>query len=238
MLASAEAERTRLFVLIDAEVRTNPSNPSVVKDSIYTYLREKIPGLAVSIFDVDTYDHESGALSAEQLHAGSIKIWSSRFSEPDSTVPGRSWSLELTLGEDGQRNFFGSRLSCFSRHLDFYFNPAVPRVYRELVHQNILFGDGIRLSRTPVDVFNDDDVEWLVALMNNPRRVRNIIVLSADAYGMCAANPNLFADRLCGVAHVVRIYPDASFKLSDTIGKYLSIFDSGIRIYRPMMVLS
>jgi hypothetical protein len=106
-------------------------------------------------------------------------------------------------------------------------------VYRELVSQHILFGDGIRLSRTPIDVSNEDDVEWLVALLNNPRRVRNIIVLSADAYGTCAINPNVFADRLCGVAHVVRIYPEASFKLSDMIGKYLSIFDSGIRIYKP-----
>lgn len=109
----------------------------------------------------------------------------------------------------------------------------MPRVYRELVSQHVLYGDGIRLSRTPVDIVSDDDVEWLVALINNPRRERDIIALSSDTDGVCIVNPNIFADRLCGVSHVVRIYPDASFKLSDTIGKYLSIFDLGIRIYRP-----
>lgn len=132
----------------------------------------------------------------------------------------------------GGKNF-GSRLSCFSRHLDFYSDPAVPRVYRELVSQGVLYGDGIKLSRAPIDVLTDDDVEWFVALLNNPRRQQDIIALSADNYGTCAINPNIFADRLCGVAHVIRIYPQASFKLSDTIGKYLSIFNSGIRIYRP-----
>jgi hypothetical protein len=35
------------------------------------------------------------------------------------------------------------------------------------------------------------------------------------------------------VAHVCRIYPNASFLLSKAVGKYLSVFDSGIRIYRP-----
>ena len=70
-------------------------------------------------------------------------------------------------------------------------------------------------------------------MINNPKRGRNIIALSADEYGVCAANPNVFANRLSGVSHVVRIYPDASFRLSDIVGKYLSIFDCGIRIYRP-----
>ena len=162
-----------------------------------------------------------------------MEIWSSRLNEPDSNTPGRFWSLELTIGANEKRKFFSSRLSVFSRHLDFYAEPAVPRVYRELVSYQVLYGDGIRLSRSPIDITNDDDVYWLVALINNPRRQRDIIVLSSDAYGICAANPNLFADKLCGVAHVVRIYPEASFKLSDALGKYLSVFDLGIRVYRP-----
>jgi hypothetical protein len=234
MPTSATAERTRLFVMTDAEVKTNRAEDvSAVRESIFSYLSEKLPGLPNEIFEVDSYDHESGMLSTEYLQTSSLRIWSGRFTEPDSAVAGRSWSLELTVSEFNGRQFFDSRLSCFSRHLDFYFDPAVPRVYRDLVSRNILFGDGIRLSRRPIDVTNEDDIAWLVALINNPRRMRNIIVLSCDSYGDCADNPNLYADRLCGVAHVVRIYPSASFGLSNTIGKHLSVFDSGIRNYTP-----
>jgi hypothetical protein len=232
MLATTgDTERTRLFVLIDAEIRT--AAETAVQDSVFSYLSEKVPGLSPNIFEVHSYDHESGLLSTERINTSTLNIWSGRLTEPDANIPGRSWLLELTISEAEGRKRFGSRLSCFSRHLDFYFNPAVPRVYRDLVSQGILFGDGIKLSRTPIDITNEDEVEWLVALITSQRRKRNIIVLSSDSSGHCAVNPDVFSDRLCGVAHVVRIFPTAAFRLSASIGRYLSVFDSGIRIYRP-----
>ncbi len=234
MLASSDTERTRLFVTIDAEVRAaRDEGEALVQGSIFSYLNEKVPGLPRNIFQLETFDHESGLLSAERIYTSTLRIWACRLSEPDSEVPGRSWSLELAVGENEGKLFFGSRLRCFSRHLDFHFDPAVPRVYRDLVSQNILYGDGIKLSRAPIDIESEDEVEWLVALISNPRRVRNIVTLSANGEGFCTVTPNRFAERLCGVAHVVRIYPNASFKLSDVLGAYLSVYDLGIRIYRP-----
>jgi hypothetical protein len=96
-----------------------------------------------------------------------------------------------------------------------------------------LYGDGIRLSRNPVDISSEEEVNWLVALINNQRRWRNVIVLSSNETGVCALDPFSISDQLCGTAHVVRIFPDASFELSRLIGKFHSVFDSGIRIYRP-----
>jgi len=130
--------------MIDAEVRAVRSEgESAVQDAIFSYVNEKVHGLPRGIFELDTFDHETGLLSSEYIHAGSTKMWGCRLSEPDSTVPGRSWFLELTVGENEMRKFFGSRLSCFSRHLDFQFDPGVPRVYGELVTQNILGLRGI-----------------------------------------------------------------------------------------------
>jgi hypothetical protein len=234
MLAQAETERTRLLVVIDAELRTTcAEEEKIVQEYIFSYLSEKVPNLPRGIFEVTSYDHDSGMFSSEMLQTTTLSIWSERLTEPDANTPGRSWSLELAVGKTLGREFFGSRLSCFSRHLDFSVELAVPRVYRDLVGQNVLYGDGIRLSRTPFDITTDDDVEWLVALINNPKRRRNIIALSSNEYGCCSANPKFFSDRLCGVAHVVRIYPEATFRLSELIGRYLSVFDLGIRIYVP-----
>jgi hypothetical protein len=188
--------------------------------------------------ELDSYDHESGLLSTETIATEALKLWCTRLTEPDSTVPGRSWSVELTVGALQEKAFFGLGLSCFSRNLDFTFDPAVPRIYKDVVSKNILFGDGIRLSRYAVDVESDDDVDWLVSLINNPNRRRNIVAISSDPTGSCAANPDRrFADRLCGVAHVVRIFPEATFLLSQKVGKYLSVFDLGIRIYKPTLRL-
>src|SRR5580658_5428516 len=138
MLATADTERTRLLALIDAEIRISRlEDETAVQNSIFSYLNEKVPNLPSNIFEIDSYDHESGLLSTEFIHTNELEIWSARLTEPDSQVPGRSWLLELTLSEAEGRRQFGSRLSCFSRHLDFYFYPAVPRVYRDLVSQGL-----------------------------------------------------------------------------------------------------
>lgn len=103
MLASVDAERTRMFVMTDAEVRTTPPNSSIVQEFIFSYLNEKLPGLPHNIFDVDTYDHDSGMFAVERIQRESLLVWSSRFTEPDLTVAGRSWTLELSLWEGNGR---------------------------------------------------------------------------------------------------------------------------------------
>jgi len=60
-----------------------------------------------------------------------------------------------------------------------------------------------------------------------------VIALAVDEQGQSAINGFALSHRLCGTAHVVRIFPEASFLLSDRIEKYLSVFDYGVRIYRP-----
>jgi hypothetical protein len=219
--------------VIDTEARPKGAGASAIEGFVLGYLAEKVPNLPKDALALTSYDHDSGLLSIERIASPELNIWAARLSEPDSTVPGRSWSLEFTVGELNKRIMLGSRLSCFSRNLDFDYDPGVPRVYKDLVAMGIIFGDGIKLSRSATDVRSQEEVDWLIALVANPNRSRSVIVLSSDERGVCSLNPNIFSDRLCAVAHVVRIFPDASFMLSDAVGKYLSVFDLGIRIYRP-----
>jgi hypothetical protein len=175
VLATADTERTRLVVVFDAEVHETSGETSAIEDFVLSYLQEKVPNLPKNILNIDSYDHESGLLSTERIRTDAFHIWSSRLMEPDASVPGRSWSVELSIGDIRGNSVFGSRVNCFSRHLDFVYEPAVPRVYRDVVSRGVLHGDGIRLSRNPFDITSDEDVEWLVALIKNPRRRRNII---------------------------------------------------------------
>jgi hypothetical protein len=223
----------RLIAVTHAEMRSPSSEViEVAKGYIFKYLRTKLPDLPNDVFSNSTYDSDAGDFSAERIQNDTLDIWSSRFTEPDSNVAGRTWSLELTIGKSTTGGLFGSRLVCMSRKLDFDFHPAVPIVYRELASENILFGDGVRLSAEPRDVTNESDSEWLVALINNPRRWRNVVVVAADDEGNTAINAESVARRLCGTAHVVKIFPAASFYLSDVISRHLSVFDRGVRIYR------
>jgi hypothetical protein len=235
VFAPSETERSRLFLVTHADVRGPNSDERVpaVEESVFLYLNYKVQNLPADLFSLGSYDHESGLLSTERVVSSSLKMWAGRLNEPDATVPGRSWSLEFILAEVGSNVTFASRLSCFSRHLDFYFEPAVPRVYKDLVSKKIIYGDGIRLARMPVDITNEVEVDSLLAQINNPKRSRDIIVVACDEQGSCIVNPDAFANRLCLIAHVVRLYPSASFRLSELVGKYFSVFDQGIRIYKP-----
>ena len=229
LLSKNEKERTKLLVVTDAEMRQS-NKLDVIQTAhkyIYEYLRTKAPDIPNDIFARESYDSESGLVSTEFIKQNDFEIWAGRLSEPDSTVAGRSWNLELTTGKTASGYRFGSRLSCFSRNLDFEYDPAVPRVYRQLASQGILHGDGVKLTSTPIDITGDDDVEWLLALVNNPRRWRNVITLAVDEQGHSSLDDFALSNRLCGAAHVVRIFPEASFLLSDRIEKYRSVFDYG-----------
>lgn len=233
MLATPAVEHTRLLLAIDSQIRDPSEKQEAVKREIFAYLNEKVPHLPSDIMHRDNFDHEAGLFSSELISTPDLEIWACRLNEPDSEIGGRSWILEIALANQAETALFGGRLSCFSRHGAFAFEPATPRLYRRLIEQSLLNGDGIRLSAHPHELHTDDDVEWLTSLVNNPRRWRNVIVFSCNEEGGCVVNPNFFSMRLAGVAHVAKIYPRASFALSAQVTRYLSVFDGGVRVYRP-----
>lgn len=223
-------------MVLAADVRAKQASESVnqVQEFVFKYLRSKVPNCPNDLFTRSSFDDDAAMLSSEVIETDTLKIWATRFNEPDRSVPGRSWATELLVAQvENGGVTFGSRLICSSRNLDFTFDPAVPRIYKDLVQNGLLFADGAKLSRWASDVSNEDEVDWLIALINSKRRSRDIIVLSCDQHGTCFLNPSLFSNRLSAVAHVVRIYPSASFLLSQKLGKYLSVFDTGVRVYKP-----
>lgn len=235
MLANGDSEKLKIFILTETVVKNDCTGNGAdsVRDKVFTYIRDKIPNVPNNIFELRSFDHDSGLLSTEYLKAPGLDMWACKLTEPDASVGGRSWSVEFLIGKHEKGVNFDSRLGCFSRRLDFDFEPAVPRIYRDLAESGLLYGDDVRLTRAPIDIQTDDEVEWLIALINNKRRWRNIIALSASDFGVCAINPRTLSERTAAVAHVIRIFPAAAYHLSNAIGKFHSVFDQGIRIYRP-----
>jgi hypothetical protein len=92
LLASADSERTRLFAVTDAEIKAPSAKRGIeiAKDYIFVYLKEKVPNLPDNLFDLDSFDHDSGLVSTERLTSNSINIWATKLTEPDSSIAGRS----------------------------------------------------------------------------------------------------------------------------------------------------
>jgi hypothetical protein len=204
-----------------------------VKGSVISYITQKLGHLPADIVSLDQYESRDGSLSIETLQIDSGSIWAIRFSEPDDQTPGRSWSVEISIGRLSKEILVGFRLNCFSRNYDFEFNNSVPRVLRSLVN-NFSYSDyGYKLSQKPIMIQSSSDSEFLYGMINSAKRWRNIVAVSCDDNFDSLVNYTGLAYKLSGAAHVVAINPSASFHLSSMVGKELSIFDRAVRIYRP-----
>jgi len=180
-----------------------------------------------------TFETSDGSVAADGFDLEVGNLWGMRFTEPDAQRAGRTWTVEVSLGATSGNLLFGCRLSCFSRDYDFGFQPAVPAVLRDIVKDRHLASYGFMLSSSPATIESNADVEGLEALLRSPRRWRNVIVASCDDDFSTLVDVDRLAFRLAGVAHVIRISSRASFELSDRIGSHLSVYDQGVRTYRP-----
>ncbi len=79
----------------------------------------------------------------------------------------------------------------------------------------------------------EQEVEELVELLTSPTRSRPVLVLTSEDDGDPADDPERLAAELCGAAHVVRLEPDATFGLTERVGRSLNVFAGAVRCYRP-----
>ncbi len=79
----------------------------------------------------------------------------------------------------------------------------------------------------------DEQVEELVELLTSPARSHPVLVLTAEGDGEPADDPERLAAELCGAAHVVRLEGDATFALTERVGRSLNVFAGAVRCYRP-----
>jgi hypothetical protein len=163
--------------------------------------------------------------------------WVARLDHPDTAVPGRTWSTEVTVGVSPQGAQFGVRLSCVSRREDPDVELSTPGIVHQLADRPGLEEFGAHLTSEPWLLESSGDVLRLLALMENPARTRPIYVISLpDGKNDPAAgllDCSTLARRCLGFAHVVMLPSALSFELTDQVGREHSVFGGAVRSYFP-----
>lgn len=235
MLSSNTVPKTRLILATSGTVTGNGSAADTyenVRDQIVDYVRRKIGDTPHDLKSMASYEKLDGSVAATSLSTEDGSIWIVRFNEPDDGTPGRSWVVELSAGLFGSEVLIGCRLYCYSRNYDFEFERNVPRILRIVLNKTGLLEYGIRLRSVATKIETAEDVNFLAKLIRNADRWRNVVVISCDDTYRSLVDPDSLAKALSGVAHVFFIAPQASFLLSSALGKQLSVFDRGIRVYK------
>jgi hypothetical protein len=175
-------------------------------------------------------------LTYKLFDGGAEKVGQIEWSFP-AEAPGLRWRNEVTIGGLGTRNCIEHLVSVEST--DYQVSPASlplgsPGVIRRLCTAHTVLVGEMRLRAEPyaVDIRN---AEEFLTLLESPLRRLPIIFVAPYA----SSQPNLvdsesLAQRIAGVAIVVRATDgDVTWKIADRLGRTLSCFDGGVRIYWP-----
>jgi hypothetical protein len=163
--------------------------------------------------------------------------WVARLDHPDASVPGRTWSTEVTVGISPQGAQFGVRLSCTSRRDDPEVELSTPGIALQVADKPGLQDFGVRLTSEPWLLESTVDLTRVLELLANPARTRPVYMASlpdgevdsATALVDCGS----LARRCLGIAHVAILPSPLSFELTHQVGREHSVFGGAVRSYLP-----
>ena len=162
--------------------------------------------------------------------------WAARIDDADKSVAQRTWITEIGIGidpRDENNVTFGCRLYCRALGDNPEFAPSIPGVVRQVVNRHIAMLDGRRLMTSAWWIHDRKTVDQLVAFLLQPTRQRSVIVVAApDAADPAVLNVHDLASSLVGTAHIAHITEEASYWLTDALGREFSVFWGAVRTYR------
>lgn len=189
-------------------------------------------------WDGESFDTlETGAQPISALSLENPYYWCFRLIDADKTVAQRSWHTEAGILLNESNVLFGCRLQCVALGDSSEFAATVPGLVAQMVGLYPAYLDERRVSVKAWHVDGDDEAGKLVELLLNPERTRPVIVVSLgdkdghDGQGVIEADD--IARLTVGAAHVVTITGDASYALTDHLGREFSVFHRAVRTYRP-----
>ncbi|EPR43352.1 hypothetical protein dsx2_2396 [Desulfovibrio sp. X2] len=173
-----------------------------------------------------------------RLRTGTTDIWAFRADDPDKEIPGRTWTTEVTLGQAHKTGpLLSLRLTASTSEDEFQIEPHPPGLLHQISRKCGLAVGAYKIESKPWVIASEDDIEKLINMLEDSRRVLPIFIASGDVR---SKNPNsplintgLLASATVGLAHVVVLPGEYTYSLSDKFGKMRSVFHGAVRVFMP-----
>lgn len=239
---------TRTTFQFVADIPLSGSGPGIPLEILSTVLRwhqdkfpERLPDVAAlgASFDIEVPDQKITGISIPEEGIWSVRIFQldapSPFGEQPA-VPGRTWTTETAFRRREESIRFGMRVVCSSQS---YCKAPIqftrPKLILDLA-STVGLSDVRSLDGLPWHV-EEDQVDSLRELLESPRRMLPVIVLSPlslsdERYSLDAVS---LSKSLQGLAHVACLRWNTGVKWSGLVSKAWSVYRGAIRTYRPGM---
>jgi hypothetical protein len=165
------------------------------------------------------------------------RIWSATIDNPDRSTLGRTWVTEITVAERFGEVHVGTRLLNVTRQSDDSFVPSIPRVVRDIISELSCTADGVALSESPTYIRSEDDLDWLIKLIEHPGRRLPVVVMAEAVNKQPLIRLETFSGRVCGAAHVIGLGNNQTWHFSRRVGRDLTVYDGAVRLYRAGLKL-
>ncbi len=152
--------------------------------------------------------------------------------EPDSSVEGRTWKIEVDLTQSGEQCQLGLRASYRQpKAVEFHPDHRAPRFVKQIIDE-VGAMDVWQLSsdRSPIGL---SDAPYFIELLESQERLLPVVAISNDQGDLPLIDPARLAKLLAGVAHVVHLDGDATWELTKQLEKKWSVYHGGVRVYMP-----
>jgi len=218
---------------------TSPDPDRVVRDTraaVLDWIQKKAGQLPSSAWEGQPFDLVD--VGAQRAEAAAIDdYWAARVDDADRAVPRRTWVTEIALARAGDRVLFGVRLLNVTRGEDIPAGRSIPKFVRDVVAAADFRIDDRPIRLDPWLVADDDEAGRLVAFLTSRSRRHPVLVFALPEHSEDPSATVLpvapLAKATLGAAHIAILTGHASYRVTDLLGKELSVFDQAVRTYWP-----
>lgn len=185
-------------------------------------------------WDGQTFDlSDVGSQPTAAVAIEKPRYWAVRIDDADKEVARRTWTTEISIGIAPNSNtLFGCRLFCAALGDNPPFSPTIPGVIKQIIGCVNAKLDDRRITKTAWAI-DHSNADKLIALLLNPTRKRPVYVLSIPEHD---STPLISADTLAcdivGAAHIAVLSTEATFELTNALGREFSVFNGAVRTYQ------
>lgn len=215
--------------------------PQVAREIILEWLEhDSSTQLPESAWKGQAFRHEVNdrSFTAVRDKGETADTWALRSVGPDETVTERVWTTEVTVQEQpGHEALFSVRSLAKSPELKLRSQPTVPGFMEHVASECGLEQGAAKVEKDPWIIESDYDAANLTEFLVDPDRRTPAFVLTvseeSDDPHRPLLDPQALAVDTLGIAKVVVLPAEFTWKLTNRFGKRLSVYRGAMRVYLP-----
>ncbi|MBO6756356.1 MAG: hypothetical protein JJ902_08525 [Roseibium sp.] len=182
--------------------------------------------------------HSGRNAAAINLDVDQISLWALRHEDPDKSIPGRTWTHEVTIGgRKGDVPFLTVRQIMTTQEDNYSIEAAVPFFLNNIAQNGGLLANEQKALGDPSVLQSDDEAKVLGDWLIDPNRQIPVYMLSVADASSVSNEPIIDAKKLArntlGLAQVVIVPAMLTWYFTERFGKARATFGGAIRSYLP-----